>query len=138
MPAVPISIWPMPPSTRAALAKKIPSGVLRLPALWGPFSLQGEYAHLDVDLPGGTLIRNNGSAGTPLAPNPFTGVPDPEFTGWYVEGSWFFGGHKTYEDEGMWGRPKVNNPMFHGSGGWGAVQLVGKYDVLEMGDTRRI
>ena len=25
--------------------------------------------------------------------------------------------------------------MFHGSGGWGALQLVGKYDVLEMGDT---
>ena len=33
------------------------------------------------------------------------------------------------------GRPKVNNPMFHGSGGWGAVQLVGKYDVLDMSDT---
>ena len=29
----------------------------------------------------------------------------------------------------------VNNPMFHGSGGWGALQLVGKYDVLDMSDT---
>ena len=29
----------------------------------------------------------------------------------------------------------VDNPMFHGSGGWGALQLVGKYDVLDMSDT---
>ena len=108
---------------------------LEAAGLWGPFSIQGEYAQLDVDLPGGALIRNNGSAGTPSALNPFIGVPDPDFTGWYVEGSWFFGGHKTYEDEGRWGRPKVNNPMFHGSGGWGGLQIVGKYDVLEMGDT---
>jgi phosphate-selective porin OprO/OprP len=104
-------------------------------ALWGPFAFQAEYAQLDVELPGGTFIRNNGSAGTPLAPNPFIGVPDPDYTGWYIEGSWFFGGHKTYEDEGTWGRPVVNNPMFHGSGGWGAVQIVGKYDVLDMTDT---
>ena len=69
--------------------------------------------------------------------NPFVGVPDPTFTGWYIEGSWFFGGHKTYEDDGRWGRPKVNNPMFHGSGGWGALQLVGKYDVLDMSDQRQ-
>ena len=67
-------------------------------------------------------------------PNPFIGVPDPTFTGWYIESSWFFGGHKTYEDEGTWGRPKINNPMFHGSGGWGGLQIVGKYDVLEMSD----
>jgi phosphate-selective porin OprO and OprP len=110
---------------------------LEAAALWGPFALQGEYARLNVDLPGGTFIRNNSTSstpGTPLALNPFVGVPDPEFTGWYVEGSWFFGGHKTYEDGGRWGRPKVNNPMFHGSGGWGALQVVGKYDVLDMGD----
>ena len=68
---------------------------------------------------------------TPIAPNPFIGVPDPDFTGWYVEGSWFFGGHKTYEEEGRWGRPKIYNPMFHGSGGWGAWQLVGNFDVLD-------
>ena len=118
---------------------------LEAAGLWGPFSLQGEYAQLDVDLPGGSLIRANPPSRTNPATgttpgllastaNPFLGISDPTFTGWYVEGSWFFGGHKTYEDGGRWGRPKINNPMFHGSGGWGALQLVGKYDVLDMSD----
>ena len=116
---------------------------LEAAGLWGPFSLQGEYARLNVDLPGGSLIRSTNTTGTPTVPvgksvNPFTGVPDPEYTGWYVEGSWFFGGHKTYEDEGVWGRPVVKNPMFHGSGGWGALQIVGKYDVLDMSDSQNI
>ena len=29
------------------------------------------------------------------AANPFVGVPDPSYSGWYVEGTWFFGGHRT-------------------------------------------
>ena len=107
---------------------------LQAAALWGPFSVQGEYARLNVDLPGGSTIRGSTSSRA-TAPNPFVGVPDPDYTGWYVEGSWFFGGHKNYNEEGRWGRPTVNNPMFHGSGGWGALQLVGKYDVLDQSDT---
>src|SRR5262245_64292140 len=31
----------------------------------------------------------------------------------------FFGGHKTYEEDGRWGRPVIYHPLFHGSGGWG-------------------
>ena len=110
---------------------------LEAAALWGPFSIQGEYGHLDVDLPGGALIPSNppGPGQLNTAANPFIGIPDPSFDGWYVTGSWFFGGHKTYEDNGTFGRPKVDNPMFHGSGGWGALQLVGSYDVLNMSDT---
>ena len=79
------------------------------------------------------------SRALPAAVNPFIGVPDPDYTGWYVEGSWFFGGHKTYDDEGNWGRPKIDNPMrwSEGSGWGGAVQLVGKYDVLDMSDIRQ-
>jgi len=107
---------------------------LQAAALWGPFSVQGEYARLNVDLPAGSTIRNNSSSG-PTTPNPFVGIPDPDYTGWYVEGSWFFGGHKNYNEEGRWGRPTVDHPMFHGSGGWGALQIVGKYDVLDMSDT---
>ena len=111
---------------------------LQAAALWGPFSVQGEYARLNVDLPGGAAIpQQQLSSVLPTAPNPFIGVPDPEYTGWYVEGSWFFGGHKTYDYKrrGQVGGQPVNNPMFHGSGGWGALQIVGKYDVLDMSDT---
>ena len=109
---------------------------LEAAGLWGPFSLQGEYGHLDVDLPNGTFIRNNSTTGMPTALNPFNGVPNPSYSGWYIEGSWFFGGHKTYNNEGRWDRPKIDNPMRWGEhSGWGALQLVGKYDVLDMSDT---
>ena len=39
-----------------------------------------------------------------------------------------------YETGGRWGRPKIYNPMFHGSGGWGALQVLGKFDVLDQSD----
>ena len=109
---------------------------LEAAALWGPFALQGEYAQLDVNLPGGAFVRNNppGAGQLTTIANPFVGVPDPTFTGWYIQGSWFFGGHKTYETGGRWGRPKIYNPMFHGSGGWGALQVLGKFDVLDQSD----
>jgi phosphate-selective porin OprO/OprP len=110
---------------------------LEAAALWGPFSVQGEYGQLDADLPGGPFVRNNppGAGQLTTIANPFIGDPDPTFIGWYVEGSWFFGGHKTYENGGKWGRPKIYKPMFHESGGWGALQLVGKYDVLDQSDS---
>ena len=34
---------------------------LEAATLWGPFSLQGEYAHLDVDLPSGAFIPSSSS-----------------------------------------------------------------------------
>lgn len=105
-------------------------------ALWGPFSFQSEYGHLDVDLPNGAFIRSNSSSNLPSTPNPFIGVPDPEYKTWYVEGAWFFGGHQNYNKEGKWDRPTVDNPLRWNEGkGWGAVQLVGKYDVIDMSDT---
>ncbi len=110
---------------------------LEAAALWGPLSLQGEYGQLDVELPGGAFVRNNppGTGQLTTIANPFIGVPDPTFNAWYAEATWFFGGHKTYEQGGRWGRPKIYKPMFHGSGGWGALELVGKYDVLDQSDT---
>jgi phosphate-selective porin OprO and OprP len=116
---------------------------LEAAGLWGPFSLQGEYSHLDVDLPSGARIGGNppqpGFLNT--VPNPFissTGVstPDPDYSGWYVTGTWFFGGHKNYNKEGKWDRPTIDNPLRWNEGkGWGALELVGKYDVIDMSDT---
>ena len=110
---------------------------LEAAALWGPLSLQGEYGQLDVEVPTGAFVRNNPPGPNQLTTiaNPFIGVPDPTFNAWYAEATWFFGGHKTYEKGGRWGRPKIDNPMFHGSGGWGALEVVGKYDVLDQSDT---
>jgi len=94
-------------------------------ALWGHFSIQGEYGKLDADLPSTAFIANNPP---PVRVNPFLNVPDPDYHGWYVAGSWFFGGRQTYENEGRWGRPHVDNPMRWSEGsGWGALQLVGRY-----------
>ena len=91
---------------------------LEAAALWGPFSLQGEYGSLGVDLPGGEFIRSNPPAAGRLttSPNPFVDVPEPNFNGWYVEGSWFFGGRQTYAKEGKWGRPKIANLI-----GWSPI-----------------
>ena len=75
----------------------------------------------------------------PIHSSRSTGVrtPDPEYDGWYVTGTWFFGGHKNYNKEGKWDRPTIDNPLRWNEGrGWGAVELVGKYDVLDMSDKR--
>ena len=48
---------------------------LEAAGLWGPFSLQGEYAKLDVDLPNGQFIRSNATTGEPKALNPFVAFP---------------------------------------------------------------
>ena len=53
----PIFIWPMRRSTPAAIGDEDTFWGLEAAALWGPFSIQGEYARLDVDLPGGPFIR---------------------------------------------------------------------------------
>jgi len=83
------------------------------------FSVQGEYAQLETNIP------------TTIAP----GV-SPTYNGWYIEGSVFLTDDmRTYEaDEGAFGRVKPKNPFFGGSGGWGAWQLAGKYDVLDLSD----
>jgi phosphate-selective porin len=67
---------------------------------------------------------------------PFIDIPDPDFNGWYIEASWFFGGRQTYEKEGKWGRPKIAHPVTWSKGsGWGGLQIVGKYDVLDQSDS---
>jgi phosphate-selective porin OprO and OprP len=106
--------------------------------LWGPFSAQGEYGHLNVDLPGGAFIPSNppGSGRLSSAGNPFLGIPNPDYNGWYVQGAWFFGGRQTYDNEGKWGRPVIPNPVtWNKGGGWGGVEIVAKYDVINLSNS---
>jgi phosphate-selective porin OprO/OprP len=82
--------------------------------IWKSFSVQGEYTQLDAS----------------IAPG-FVGS-DPTYNGWYVEANWFITGEtQTYQD-GVIGRPKVKNPVFQG--GYGAWQIAGRYDVLDLTD----
>jgi phosphate-selective porin OprO/OprP len=86
--------------------------------IYKSFSVQGEYAQLHADLP--TSIAN----------------VSPTYNGWYVSASWFLTGEmRNYEAKtGEIGRPHVNHPVFGGSGGWGAWQIAGRYDSLDLSD----
>ena len=118
----------------------VPDVALGLEAatLWGPFSAQGEYGHLSADLPSGAFIASNTPSGGQVstAPNPFIGIPNPDYTGWYAQAAWFFGGRQTYDNEGKWGRPIIPDPLTWGKGGgWGGLEIVGKYDVINLSDS---
>jgi phosphate-selective porin OprO/OprP len=95
---------------------------LEAAVVWGPFSMQGEWANLEVDstsVPGFQTVN-------------------PTYEGWYVDASLYLTGEtRTYEGAtGEFGRPKVKNPVLWGEkkGGWGAWQIAGRYDVLNLAD----
>lgn len=58
---------------------------------------------------------------------------DPNFPGWYVSGGWFVTGeHLSYtHPDGVLAAPKVLQP-YGSSGGFGAVELVARYSVLDL------
>lgn len=82
----------------------------------GSFSVQGEYTQNEVEVASG--IAN----------------VDPTYNGWYADASWFLTGESRPYKDGVFGRIKVKNPVYGGSGGWGAWQIAGRYDVLDLSD----
>ena len=60
----------------------------------------------------------------------------PTYKGWYVDASWFITGEtRNYEaEEGIFGRTKVKKPVFRRQRGWGAWQIAGRYDVIDLSD----
>lgn len=86
-------------------------------AIWKSFHVQAEYSQLEAEV-------------SPL----FQGS-DPTYTGWYVDAGWFLTGETLPYNKGVFGRPKVKNPVvWSKGGGWGAWQLAGRYDVLDLTD----
>lgn len=79
--------------------------------LAGKFWAAGEYAALSA----------NGNGAN----------PDADFAGYYAEAGVFLGGKRTYKG-GKFNRPKVDNPV--GEGGYGAVSLVARYDMVDLQD----
>ncbi len=61
-------------------------------------------------------------------------LPDPNFIGWYVQGSWILTGEvKKYKPEsGAWGSPKPNDPFTLDAPGIGAWELAARYSVLDL------
>jgi phosphate-selective porin OprO/OprP len=100
--------------------------------VWGPFSMQGEYAQLKADIPGNINTLPEGDPD-------FVGIDSrvrPTYDGWYVDASWYLTGEtRNYLGaEGIFGRTKVKRPVYGGSGGWGAWQIAARYDVLNLSD----
>lgn len=80
----------------------------------GPFSVQGEYSHLSVDR--------------------FGARPTASFDGFYVFGSWFLTGESRTFKGGTVDRLKPFNDFNPAEGHWGAVELLARYDQLDLTD----
>lgn len=78
----------------------------------GPFSLQGEYMTSSVD--------SNGAGS------------DPDFSGWYVYGSYFLTGESRPYKKGAFSRVKPHSVV--GKGGYGAWELALRYSSLDLED----
>ncbi len=66
-----------------------------------------------------------GSGNTALVPS-----GDPSFFSWYAEAGYFFTWETRGYRNGRWDRTKVLKPF--SKGGWGALQLNGRYDYLDL------
>lgn len=63
-----------------------------------------------------------------------SGLPDPDFNGWYVEGSWVLTGEsKKYKPEtGSWTVPKPAENFTVDKGGLGAWEVTARYSDLDL------
>ena len=79
--------------------------------IYGPLSLQGEFAQIRPDV-------NDGS--------------DPTFSGWYASASYFLTGEsRNYKaNKGQFGRVKPRRSVTNG--GWGAWELATRFDSLDL------
>jgi phosphate-selective porin OprO/OprP len=85
-------------------------------AVFGPFSVQGEYMRNFVDSDAGN---------------------DPEFSGYYVFASYFLTGeHRNYKlGEAKFDRVKVKNNFLADGGGLGAWEIAARYSFLDLDDS---
>ncbi len=83
-------------------------------AVYGPFSVQGEYSHMNLDR--------------------FGSAPSLNFDGYYVFGSLFLTGESRQFKGGLIDRLKPIRPFDPLKGNWGAFELAVRYDRLNLTD----
>ncbi len=95
----------------------------------GPFHAvaEGQMTKANVLKTGDINDLNTNAAGSRLTGN-------PDFLSFYAEAGYFLTGEsRGYKaSEATWDRVKVNNPF--DKGGWGAWQVVGRFDYLDLSD----
>lgn len=80
----------------------------------GPFSIQGEYSHMNLDR--------------------FGTAPSLDFDGYYVFGSFFVTGESRSFKGGLIDRVRPIRPFDPSHGNWGAIELAARYDRLNLTD----
>ena len=100
------------------------------------FYMQGEYYKFGWDRDFDYYRLRSGMSAANLATLKHAG--DPEFEGWYVEGSWIITGQpKTYSasamnnEMGSWNAPRVIEPFSLDGHSWGAWELTGRYSEVD-------
>ncbi len=104
-------------NTGAINARSAYSAGLEAALSYGPLLIQGENFWYGVE-------RN--------APAP--GATDPNFSGWYVEGSWVLTGdpHPYNIANASFTRPSPAHPFNPPTGDWGAWELAGRYSSTDL------
>lgn len=84
---------------------------------YGPLFLQAEYDRFRIE-------RRDAPAG----------VSDPQFSGWYVEGSWSLTGERRRYNTATFAfdAPPVDHPFSLKDGTWGAWELAGRYSDMDL------
>jgi phosphate-selective porin OprO/OprP len=79
--------------------------------------IQAEYERFDIE-------RRNAAVG----------VSDPDFSGYYVEGSWILTGERRKFNPATFAfdAPPVDHPFSVASGGWGAFEIAARYSDIDL------
>lgn len=104
-------------STGAINAQHASEFGLEAAGQYGPVFLQSEYDKFRIQ-------RRNG----------VVGLSDPEFTGYYIEGSYSLTGEKRRFNAANWAfdAPAVNHPFSYADGAWGAWELAFRYSDIDL------